>query len=300
MQLREPKKYGLLGESIFTSRKMIKKTFIENGMDYVDELSLKNISDLDKIMDWNIQNNIKLFRISSNLFPWQSEYNWKDLKSLDLIKTNFKKIGDKAKENNIRLTFHPDHFTILCSPKDQVVKNAIKSLKDHADIFDFMGFNPSHYNKINIHVGGAYGNKQSAMERFCDNFKKLPNNVKKRLTVENDDKESMFSTKDLYEGVYMKIGIPIVFDYHHHSLCTGGLSTQDALNLAVSTWPKDIVPVVHYSESRVLEKNDKSIKPQAHSDYIYNKVNSYGNDIDIMFEAKHKELALLKYIKNFK
>jgi UV DNA damage endonuclease len=95
--------------------------------------------------------------------------------------------------------------------------------------------------------------------------------------------------------VYKKIGIPIVFDYHHHQFCTGDLSEKEALEMAISTWPKDIVPVVHYSESRREEQLDESIRVQAHSDYIYNKIDTYGHDVDIMVEAKHKELAVKKY-----
>ena len=153
------------------------------------------------------------------------------------------------------------------------------------------------YNKINIHLGGVYGDKESAMDRFCKNFYKLPESVQTRLTVENDDKASMYSVKELYDGIYKRIGIPIVFDYHHHRFCTGGLSEQEALELAISTWPDDIVPVVHYSESRAEEQLDESIKPQAHSDLIKQLPNTYGNDVDIMVEAKHKELAIEGFIK---
>ena len=160
-----------------------------------------------------------------------------------------------------------------------------------------MGLSRTPYNKINIHIGGAYGDKPKAMERFCKNFELLPESVKSRLTVENDDKASMYSTKELYHGVYSRIGVPIVFDYHHHRFCDGGLSEQEALELAISTWPDDITPVVHYSESRSEEQLDESIKPQAHSDLIKELPNTYGNDIDIMIEAKHKELAVARYLE---
>ena len=157
-----------------------------------------------------------------------------------------------------------------------------------------MGLSRTPYNKINIHIGGAYGDKTAAMKRFCENFHLLPNSVKSRLTVENDDKASMYSVKDLYEGVYNVIGIPIVFDYHHHRFCSGDLSEQQALEMAISTWG-DIVPVVHYSESRSKEYNDTTIREQAHSDYVYDYIDTYGNRVDIMVEAKAKELAVLRY-----
>ena len=115
--------------------------------------------------------------------------------------------------------------------------------------------------------------------------------------MENDDKASMYSVKELYDGVYKRIGIPIVFDYHHHKFCTGGLSEQEALELAISTWPKDIKPIVHYSESKQLHENNEKLKPQAHSDYINELPNLYGNDVDVMVEAKAKELSILPFIK---
>jgi UV DNA damage endonuclease len=113
------------------------------------------------------------------------------------------------------------------------------------------------------------------------------------LTVENDDKASLYSTKELYDEVYSRIGVPIVFDYHHHKFCTGDQTEGEAVRLAASTWG-DIRPVVHYSESRADEHNDASIKPQAHSDSYVNPINLYGLDLDIMLEAKHKEIALFK------
>jgi UV DNA damage endonuclease len=161
---------------------------------------------------------------------------------------------------------------------------------------DFMGLSRTPYNKLNIHCNGVYGDKQSAMDRFCKNFERLPESVQTRLTVENDDKASMYSVKDLYEGIHKRIGIPITFDYHHFKFNTGGQTEQEALELALSTWG-DIKPVVHYSESRSEEQLDESIKPQAHSDLIKELPNTYGHDVDIMVEAKHKELAIKEFIK---
>ena len=138
--------------------------------------------------------------------------------------------------------------------------------------------------------------KQSALDRFCKNFERLPESVQTRLTVENDDKASMYSVKDLYEGIHKRIGIPIAFDYHHYKFNTGGQTEQEALEMALSTWG-DITPVVHYSESRSKEHLDESIRPQAHSDLIQELPNTYGNEVDIMVEAKHKELAIKGFIK---
>jgi UV DNA damage endonuclease len=141
----------------------------------------------------------------------------------------------------------------------------------------------------------VYGDKQSAMDRFIANFKRLSPSVSKRLTVENDDKASMYSVKDLMY-IHQKTGIPIVFDYHHHQFCTGDLSEEQALKLAATTWPEGIKQEVHYSESKALHENNPKEKPQAHSIYINSLPNTYGLDLDVMVEAKGKELAILPFI----
>ena len=298
MQLSYPQKYGGKEKGvkpITTGRSMIRRTFDTKGIDYASEVTLANAMDLDKIIDWNILNGYNFFRITSGLAPWKSEYKWEDLKDLKQIQMYLHSAGVKVKTHKIRITSHPGPFNVLTSPHEHVVQNCIGDLTDHADTFDMMGLSETPYNKINIHIGGAYGDKPKSMERFCKNFERLPQSVQNRLTVENDDKASMYSVKELYDGVYKRIGIPIVFDYHHHRFCDGGLSEKEALELAISTWPEDIVPVVHYSESRSKERLDESIRPQAHSDYVYDYIDNYGHDIDIMIEAKHKELAVQKY-----
>ena len=298
MQLSYPQKYGGKEKGvkpITTGRSMIKRTFLTKGVDYASELTLANAMDLDKIMDWNILNGYNFFRITSGLAPWKSEYEWEDLKDIERIRMYLHSAGVKAKSHNLRITSHPGPFNVLTSPHPHVVDNCVSDLTDHGSVFDMLGLSRTPYNKINIHIGGAYGDKESAMERFCVNFERLPDSVKSRLTVENDDKASMYSVKDLYEGVYKRIGIPIVFDYHHHKFCTGDLSEQQALEMAISTWPDGITPATHYSESRRDEQKDETIRVQAHSDYVYDKIETYGNEIDVMVEAKHKELAVQKY-----
>ena len=164
---------------------------------------------------------------------------------------------------------------------------------------DTMGAPRNHKAKINIHLGATYGDKTSAVERFINNFQKLPDSVKSRLTLENDDKKNMYSTHDLYSMVYKRTGIPIVFDYHHHKFCNDqDLSEQEALEMAGSTWPEDITQTCHYSESALLKEN-KQVMPNAHSDYIYEEIQDYGNNVDIIVEAKKKEEALFKYFDNY-
>jgi UV DNA damage endonuclease len=282
---------------ITTNRSMIKRTFKDRGLPYASELALQNIKDLYKILEWNHRHNIKFFRMSSDIFPWMSEYQFRDLPDYNEICYQLDLVGEYATINGHRLTCHPGPFNVLGSPNPNVVKKTIKELNDHSRIYDLMGFNdPTPYNKINIHVGGTYGGDfVGTAKRWCENFYKLDINCQKRLTLENDDKASMWSVKHIYDHIHSEIGIPIVFDYHHHRFCKGGLSEEEALKLAASTWPKEIIPVVHLSESRALEFKDPKIRAQAHSDYIYNSVSNYGQPYDMMLECKRKELALLKY-----
>ena len=279
---------------ITTNRGMRQKTFNEKGLNYVSELALQNCRDLVTIVKWNEEMGIKLFRMSSDLFPWMTLYDFTDLPDYDKIANLLKGVGVLAKKYDHRLTFHPSHFNALGSPNPKVVEKTIKELNKHSDIMDLMGLSVTHYNKINIHVGGAYGDKQSALDRWCSNFDKLNDFTKSRLTIENDDKANMYSVVELVEGISKRTGVPVVFDYYHHKFCTGGLTEQEALELAASTW-HGITPCTHYSESRRKEHLDESIKAQAHSDLINGPIVTYGNDIDVVVEAKHKELAVLNY-----
>ena len=280
---------------ITTNRGMRQKTFNEKGLPYVSELALQNVKDLENIVKWNEEMGIKLFRMSSDLFPWMTFYEFEQLPDYPMIDVYLKNIGALAEKYGQRLTFHPSHFNALGSPNPTVVEKAIKELNKHGEIMDIMGLSATVYNKINIHVGGAYGDKKATLNRWCDNFNKLNDSTKSRLTIENDDKANMYSVGELYWGIHKVVGIPIVFDYYHHKFCTGGLSEQEALLVAAKTWPKGITPCCHYSESRRKEHLDESIRAQAHSDLICGIIESYGLDIDVVVEAKHKELAVLNY-----
>jgi UV DNA damage endonuclease len=277
---------------VTTNRGMIRRTFDAKGLPYVSELVLQNVRDLSTVVSWNYRNDIHFYRMSSDMFPWMSEYNFSDLPDYDKIVNILSGIGKMANSYGQRLSFHPGPFNVLASPNDDVVQRAVSELNRHSQIMDLMGLSTTPYNKINIHVGGVYGDKESALKRWCDNFELLDDNTKSRLTIENDDKLSAYTVSDLMY-IHERTGIPIVFDYHHHTCHPDGMSHRDALALAVSTWPDGIIPAVHVSEPR-----DES-NPRAHHDFIRSEVNTYGFDIDIMIEAKAKEQALLEYRNTF-
>ncbi len=278
---------------------MIKKTFGERGIVYASELALQNVKDLLEIIKWNHENGINLFRMSSDIFPWMSEYELSDLPDYEEIAFVLDQCGKHAKKYEQRLTFHPGPFDVLASTTPSVVTKSILDLNKHGEIMDLVGLPRTPYAPINIHVNTTQGGKDLAMERFCAAFELLDDSVKTRLVVENDDKESQFTTEDLYDGIYNKIGIPVTFDYHHHWCHPGSLTQEQALKLASKTWPTNITQLVHYSSCQMIHENSEQTNKRAHADYIYEHIETYDMVLDIELEVKAKELALIKYMKQF-
>jgi UV DNA damage endonuclease len=286
-------------DKITTNRSMIKRTFAEKGIEYASELALANAKDLVKIINWNNRQGIKLFRISSDMFPWMSEYKLSDLPDYDKIANILRGAGQIAMDNGQRLTFHPGPFDVLASKTQSVVDKCIKDLNKHGEIMDLMGLPRTPHAAINIHVNTTQGGKDEAMQRFVDNYHLLDTSVRKRLVVENDDKESQYAVEDLYVGIYSKIEVPITFDYHHHWCHPGELTQEEALKMASTTWPKGVKQLVHFSSCQQIHENAEQTNKRAHADYIYEHIDDYGLDLDIELEAKAKELALLQYVKQF-
>jgi UV DNA damage endonuclease len=279
---------------ITTNRSMVKKTFLERGLGYASENALLNAKDLIKVIKWNNDNGIKMYRMSSDIFPWASEYEFPDLPHFEEIRQALLEAGDEAKRCGQRITFHPSPYGVLASVREDVVKNALKDLRQHAEIMDLMGLDQTHFYPINIHVNTTQPTKEEAAERFCNHFHLLSDNVKKRLVVEVDDKKSQFTAVDLYEMVHKKIGVPITFDYLHNKCNPSVHTEQEALALCLSTWPEGIPAITHYSDSR-RNHEDPTAKEVAHSDWLYEKIETYGMDFDIELEVKMKEKALLEY-----
>ena len=252
---------ALSANNIMTNRTMRRKTFEAKGLDYVSDLALLNVKDLKTIVRWNNEMGIKLFRLSSQIFPWQDEYKFSSLKDYKEIVELMLEIGDIATKAGQRLTMHPGPYNCLASPNQKVVDKTVRELDCHSEQMNMLGFKPSPYNKINIHVGGAYGDKTATLARFNANFNLLRDDTKKRLVIENDDSPNEYSVKDLFDGIYQSIGIPITFDYGEHEFNTSGLTEEQALKMASITWPDGVAQCCHYSESRRKEFLDESIRP---------------------------------------
>ena len=280
---------------IYSSRKIILRIIEQKGVEELIKRITLNLQDLLKMLMWNEENGIKVFRLSSELFmhktnPKAPKYDYEFAKPL------LKQIGDYAKKNNHRLTFHPGQYNVLGTPNEKYLAQTIKDLEYHADVFDLMGMGKNSI--MVIHGGGVYDDKNTTMDRWIDRFNKLPDKIKNRLVLENCEKN--FSIEDcLY--VNSKTGVPIVFDTHHYN-CYCKLHPDELFKpaeyyilLILDTWfQRDIKPKFHVSE----QGNGKIGK---HSDYIKNIPeylleipDKYGIEIDIMIEAKMKEKSIYK------
>ena len=285
---------------VSTNRGMVKRTFDERGLPYASSLALENVKDLFKVLEWNSRNGIRMYRMSSDIFPWCSEYEISDLPDFEEIAITLKFCGDLAKTSDQRITFHPSPYCVIASEREDVVQKSLKELSQHAEIMDLMGFDDSHFYPINIHINTTKPTKEEAADRFCKAYEGLPKNVKGRLVVEVDDKKSQFTSHDLYHFVHKKVGIPITFDYLHN-FCNPpeDMDEKQSLELCLSSWPNDVIPITHYSDSKKIYE-DSSSKELAHTDWIWGNVETYRNDHDIEFEVKQKDLALLKYLNKNK
>jgi UV DNA damage endonuclease len=280
---------------ISINRGMVKKTFETKGLAYVSELIIHNLEDTLKIIDWNIKNDILVYRMSSDSFPWMTNYRLEDLPKFDIIKSLLLKIGQRITSSKMRVSFHPGPFNVLASENPEVVTKTIDELNKHAELMDLMGLEQTHYYPINIHIGTTKPTCEEAMKRFCLNFPLLSESCRKRLTLENDDSPNQYSVKMLYNGVYKNLGVPIVFDQFHFLYGPQDQSMEEALKLAFSSW--NVKPLTHMSSSKKIE--DEKAVQTAHADYIYESIESFGLDFDIEIEAKCKDLAVLKYRKDF-
>jgi UV DNA damage endonuclease len=251
-----------------------------------------NLTCLKKMFNFNIKNNILFFRITSELVPFAShpicKFNWQDY-----FKNDFKEIGKIIKKNNIRISMHPDQFIVLNSIRKDVVKRSIKELNYHCDILDLMKLDFT--SKIQLHIGGAYGDKKKSLKRFICNYKRLNEKIRNRLVIENDDK--IYSLNDC---LYLsdKINIPILFDTFHHSLLNNGENNLQCLRNISKTWTKkDGIPMVDYSSQQPNMRKGKHAETVDLNDFEKFIDLTKQHDFDIMLEIKDKEKSVLKVIE---
>ncbi len=240
------------------------------------------------------ESEIGAFRIMSPLFPRMTHpdvhYQLSDLSAGEEIAILLEKVRCFAQLYDIRLSFHPDQFVVLSSPHPHVVENSIKELEYQAMLAEAVGADV-----INIHAGGVYGDKQSSLERFCAIFPDLPEPVRRRLTVENDDVS--YTVRDLLP-LCAKLAIPLVYDVHHHRCNPDGLTVEEATVLAGETW--QAFGREQYCHLSSPKYGWGSRDPKPHADYIDSADVPecwLGREMTVDVEAKAKELAVLRLMK---
>ena len=197
----------------------------------------------------------------------------------------------------MRVGFHPGQFVVLNSENLDVVEKSIDELNKHSQMLDLMGLPATPYYSVNIHLNATKPTLEAAAQRFCNSFWLLNETTKKRLTVENDDKGAQYTVQDLYRLVHKQIGIPIIADSLHFACHTGGFTWEESFKMAVSTWG-DVKPLCHHSSSKKLHE-DVTTTIQTHTDFLYEKFENFGIDVDIELECKMKDVALFKYKNDY-
>ena len=254
-----------------------------------NETVRNNLSCLDKIVDYNVENNMLFLRISSETIPFASHevctLDWKKI-----FKNELKNIGIKLKDNKFRVSMHPGQFTLLNSPNEKIVEKSLAELEYHADFLNAMGLDNAA--KIQIHVGGVYGDKNSAIKRFINTFEIASNKIKSRLAIENDDYH--YSVKDCLR-INKETNIPIILDNLHLECLNDGESLIEAYNIIKGTWSKeDGIPMLDYSSQQKdarIGKHTEHLDSNHFKEFIDIMQNQ---EFDLMFEIKDKEKSVLE------
>lgn len=266
--------------------------------DKLYEIISNNLDSLKEILIYNIKNNIHFYRLTSKLIPLATH----DKVNYDYIspfKEKFAEIGDLIKENKLRIDTHPDQYAVLNSVNSGVVKNTIEILDYHYKVLDALNIKDK---IIILHVGGNNFGKEKSIKRFINNFNKLPDYLKEAIAIENDDK--IFNLRDVL-FISKQLNIPVVLDYHHFICNPTDERIEDLIEEVFNTWnSKKVIPKIHFSSPKSKLKKEF----RAHHDYVdmdsfinfIDRVKCLNRDFDIMIEAKAKDDALYRLVRQLK
>jgi UV DNA damage endonuclease len=265
------------------------------GQQKLLEVTKKNLTNTLRILYYNSAHEIELYRLSSSIVPLAThpEVNWDFTTPFE---QEWKEIGNWIKRHQMRISFHPNQFTLFTSPNIKITENAVKDMTFHYRMLKAMDVLDGAV--INIHVGGAYGEKQLATARFHENLLLLPKEIKQKMTLENDDKTY---TAEETLRICQKEKIPLVFDYHHHMANLSDKPFHELLPAIFSTWEHtSLVPKIHISSPK-SEKEFRSHSDLVDPEFIMpllRALREIGQDVDFMIEAKCKDRAMLKLVED--
>ncbi|MFD1468737.1 UV DNA damage repair endonuclease UvsE [Hymenobacter caeli] len=249
-----------------------------------------NLACLRRLLEWNVAQGLLFFRMGSgivpfgshpvNTFPWQTRFG-----------SEFRALGQYIKAHGLRVSFHPDQFVVLNSPDAHIVRRSVEELVYQGSMLDLMELDGTA--KLQIHVGGLYGDRELALSRFAAVYATLPAAVRARVVVENDDR--LFSLRDCL-ALHQQTGVPILFDNFHHECLNHGEPMADALRLAAATWhpTADGVPMMDYSSQAPAERKGKHTVSLAEELFRGFLAELHGLDFDLMLEIKDKEASALR------
>jgi len=263
-------------------------------LDKLKFITAKNLHHTKRILYYNIAHEIYLYRFSSSLVPLAThpEVMWDFITP---FRTEWEELGQLIHHFELRPSFHPNQFTLFTSPREEVTLNAVVDMEYHYKMLEAMDVLEKGI--INIHIGGAYGDKEGSLERFHENIKKLPVHVKKQMTLENDDK-----TYNIEETLMTceREQIPMILDYHHYMANQGEVDLSTYLPRIFDTWKStSLIPKVHISSPKSTDAY------RSHADFVsieyilpfLKMAKELNQDFDIMIEAKQKDLAMLRLIE---
>jgi UV DNA damage endonuclease len=270
----------------------------EAAIQKLERIAINNLTNCLRLLKHNVANEIHFFRFSSKLIPLANHEDLSDWKYMRPLKGILQEIGQYLQEHPIRVDFHPDHFVLLNSKSTDILNNSIKTLAMHEALLKGMGIDPEH--RCVMHVGGAYEDKEKALEQFIHNWAYVPASIQRMIMLENDD-----TTFHLEHTLYLceKLGIPLVFDYHHHLANHENPEWEKEWDRVVSTWSFSKLPIKMHISSPKSEKEYR-----AHADTIdremflhfLHKIKGSVDEIHCMIEAKKKDAALFQLVDDLK
>jgi len=263
----------------------------ESKLHRLRKTTRQNLNNTLRILKYNKAYNIDVYRLTSKLIPLATHPVTEDWDYIGDFEDEYIKIGKFIKENDLRISAHPDHYTLINSHSDKVFDNSLKDLDYHVKLYEAMGIDDYKY-KLVMHIGGVYKDKESSIERFKHNFVKLPDRIRRRLILENDDKA--YTAKDVL-GICKELNVPMVLDVHHHNCANNGENLEDMLNEIFETWKGEyFVPKIHFSSPK-SQKEFRSHADDINPNEFYNFLKiakKLDMDFDVMIEAKNKDNAL--------
>lgn len=265
------------------------------AMRKIIRIAKQNLINTKRIIYHAIAHDIKLYRFSSRFIPLAGHELVDGRDFIRYLLDECKEIGELVRVHQMRVGFHPEHFTVLNTPKKEVLQSSIKDLIRHIKLLRAMGLNSSY--KCNIHVGGTYGDKLVSYQRFIDQFERLDPRIKAYICLENDDKT--FTAKETLE-LAQTVKVPMVLDLHHHRCNHHGETLEELWPQVIKTWNNEFFPPkIHISSPK------SEADPRSHADYVniddlvpfLRLAKEYTNHLDVMIEAKKKDEALFRLME---